>query len=273
MQRLIDGHPVEFEIIGDGVAVLMLHGFTVDRRSLFRSVEPVFARRTGYRRLHVDLPGFGASPPVPGIDSSVSMLDFVLRLIDEIVGADPFLVVGESWGAYLARGVIAQRPEQVAGAALLVPVIIAPHAERTVPAHRILYEEPGVLDGALEADVDEFREVGVVIDPRTWSHFSSAIGPAIRAADAGAVEAIQASYAFPMDIDAVGEPFKRPTLIVTGRQDAVVGYRDALTILERFPRATFAVLDTAGHLLPGERPELLAALVSDWLDRVERPLP
>jgi pimeloyl-ACP methyl ester carboxylesterase len=272
MERSIGGQRVDLEIVGDGSAVLMLHGFTVDRRSLLRSVEPVFARRrVGYRRIHVDLPGFGASPRAPGIDSSAAMLDFVLQLVDDMIGADPFLIFGESWGAYLARGVIADRPEQVAGAALLVPVTIAPHADRTVPAHRVLYEEPGVLEGVPEADATEFREIGVVIDARSWSHYRSAVGPAIRVADAEAVAAIQAEYAFPTDVDAVGEPFARPTLIVAGRQDAVVGYRDALAILERFPQATFAVLDTAGHLLPGERPELLAALVNDWLDRVERP--
>ncbi len=272
MRRSIGGHPVELDVIGDGSPVLMLHGFTIDRRSLLRSVDSVFARRTiGYRRIHVDLPGFGASPRAPQIDSSASMLEFVLQLIDEVVGAGPFLVVGESWGAYLARGVIAHRPEQVAGAALLVPMIIAAHAERTLPAHRILYEEPGVLEGVPDADAAEFRALGVVIDPPAWSFFSSAIGPASRAADAEAVEAISASYAFPLDLDAADAPFARPTLIVAGRQDAVVGYRDAMTILERFPRATFAVLDAAGHLLPGERSELLTALLNDWLARVERP--
>ena len=122
MQWLIDGHPVELDIIGEGLPVLMLHGFPLDRRALRRSVDPVFEGRTGYRRIHVDLPGFGASPRVPGIDGSAAMVDFVLRLIDEVAGDGPLLLVGESWGAYLARAVIARRPLQVAGAALLVPM-------------------------------------------------------------------------------------------------------------------------------------------------------
>ena len=41
-------------------------------------------------------------------------------------------------------------------------------------------------------------------------------------------------------------------------------------ILEGFPRATYAVLDAASHNVSGERPALLAALLDDWLDRVER---
>jgi len=238
MQRSIDGHPVELDIIGEGLPVLMLHGFPLDRRSLLHSVDPVFEGRIGYRRIHVDLPGFGASPRAQDIDSSASMADFVMRLIDEVVGDAPFLVVGESWGAYLARGVIARRPRQVSGAALLVPLIIAAHDERDHPDHRVLYEEPGVLVGVPDADAAAVREIGVVIDPPAWSHFSSAILPAFGAGDADAIEAIATGYAFPSDIDVAGDPFPRPTLIVAGRQDSVVGYRDAMTILERFPRAT-----------------------------------
>ena len=55
---------------------------------------------------------------------------------------------------------------------------------------------------------------------------------------------------------------------MTGRQDSAVGYARAWELLERFPHATFAVLDRAGHALPHEQPELLHALVAEWLDRV-----
>jgi len=56
-------------------------------------------------------------------------------------------------------------------------------------------------------------------------------------------------------------------LIVAGRRDQVVGYADSAELLERYPRATLAVIEDAGHALMHEQPELLAALVSDWLDR------
>jgi pimeloyl-ACP methyl ester carboxylesterase len=57
-------------------------------------------------------------------------------------------------------------------------------------------------------------------------------------------------------------------LILTGRQDASVGYAGAWRLLEHYPRATFAVLDRAGHGLPHEQVELLGALLGEWLDRV-----
>ena len=62
--------------------------------------------------------------------------------------------------------------------------------------------------------------------------------------------------------------FEEPTLIIAARQDVTVGYRDAWDILESYPRATFAVLDRADHVWPLETPNLLAALVEDWLARI-----
>jgi len=40
-------------------------------------------------------------------------------------------------------------------------------------------------------------------------------------------------------------------------------------ILENYPRATFVVLDRAGHMLYIEQENLFNALVNEWLDRVE----
>jgi pimeloyl-ACP methyl ester carboxylesterase len=65
------------------------------------------------------------------------------------------------------------------------------------------------------------------------------------------------------------QPFGKPALFLLGRQYHVVSYRDAWKILEHFPRATYAVLDQAGHVLGVEQIQLCQALISEWLDRVE----
>jgi pimeloyl-ACP methyl ester carboxylesterase len=74
-------------------------------------------------------------------------------------------------------------------------------------------------------------------------------------------------------VDPPPAPFARPALFVLGRQDAVVGYRTALDLMDHYPRATVAVLDRAGHALPWEQPAVFTALILDWLDRVEGDLP
>ena len=74
-------------------------------------------------------------------------------------------------------------------------------------------------------------------------------------------------YSLSFDVDDLSAPYQRPTLIVTARQDNVVGYEDAWAILGAYPRATFAVLDRTGHLLE-DQDDNLAQLIQEWLVRV-----
>jgi pimeloyl-ACP methyl ester carboxylesterase len=77
---------------------------------------------------------------------------------------------------------------------------------------------------------------------------------------------------FSFDVEKPYQKFSKPTLIVTGRQDSVIGYQDQWLILENYPRATFAVLDRAGHGLMIEQEQLFIALFSEWLDRVKEQM-
>jgi pimeloyl-ACP methyl ester carboxylesterase len=78
---------------------------------------------------------------------------------------------------------------------------------------------------------------------------------------------LQRSFSFP--VDELPQPLGEPALFLLGRQDHVVGYRDSWKILEHFPRATYALLDQAGHAPDIEQMQLGQALISEWLDRVE----
>ena len=49
----------------------------------------------------------------------------------------------------------------------------------------------------------------------------------------------------------------------------MTGYKAAWSILDNFPRGTFAVLDRAGHMTGIEQPTIFDALAREWLDRVE----
>ena len=49
------------------------------------------------------------------------------------------------------------------------------------------------------------------------------------------------------NIDKINYKYDFPALMLTGRQDASVGYYDQWNILENYNRASFIVLDKAGH--------------------------
>ena len=60
----VNGHKVHYVEYGSGKPVFNIHGYEVDHRMMTGALEPIFERREGYRRIYVDLPGFGQTPGV-----------------------------------------------------------------------------------------------------------------------------------------------------------------------------------------------------------------
>ena len=254
---------------GEGIPVLALHGWSPDHRLMTGCLEPIFADLPGYRRLYPDLPGMGQSP-AGSIDSSDGIQAAVEEFIDAEIGAEPFVLIGESYGGYLSRGLIAKRPEQILGLGLICSIgIELENADRTVPDHVVLRSDPGVLDGLTEQQVGDFTEITVVQTAETYRHYQDDVVPGLDAADTDAMERIRKNWALTIAPES-GSRYERPSLILCGRQDSVTGYEDLYPLLHHYPRATYAVLDMAGHNLQIEQPGLLAALVREWLGRVAR---
>jgi len=251
---------------GSGLPLLALHGFPVDHRLMTGCLEPVFRPDDAIRRIYPDLPGLGASPG-DDVSSAGDVLDRIDAFVDEVIGDEPFLVVGESYGAYLSRALVQRRRDQVRGFALICPVVTAEASARRMPPRNVRRPDPDLI-AALEAtEAAAFTEVAVVESTTTLERFRAEVAPGLASGDLAAIARIRSHYALPEPIER-DEPFSPPSLIVAGRQDWIVGYLDQWSLLEHYPAATFAVLDVAGHNLQFERPELFGALVRDWLDRV-----
>ena len=268
-QVLVKGVPVHYESRGSGRAVVMIHGFTLDRRSLVGCMEPVFAGRDGWRRIYLDLPGMGKTPGAAGIASSDDMLDVVLGFIDAVIPGERFSVVGQSYGGYLARGVLARKAALIDGMALICPVVLAERSRRDLPQRSVVVKDEAFLASlGGGADAEAFASNFVVQDRRTWQRFQAELLPGIRLANQGFLDGIARRYALSFDPDALARPFPGPVLVLAGRQDSDVGYRDQWKVSESFPRGTFAMLDRAGHGLGIEQAGLLTSLAREWLDRV-----
>jgi pimeloyl-ACP methyl ester carboxylesterase len=271
LESIVNGVPVHFVDHGSGTPVLALHGVGVDHRELAGALEPVFADRPGYRRIYPDLPGMGGTPAPETVNGSDDVVEVLLGLVEALTGGRPFLVVGQSYGGYLAGAIANRRPGQAAGLALICPLLGAAGAGAAVPEHVVLHaagDLDGILDPTLEA---EFRDYFTVQTPETLRRFQDQVAPGMALADRPALERIFQRW----ELDTApeqGPPYANPTLILVGRQDATVGYAGAWRLLEHYPRATFAVLDRAGHALPHEQQGLLAALLGEWLDRVHERL-
>jgi pimeloyl-ACP methyl ester carboxylesterase len=257
VEYVIGDVPVHYAEQGEGSPVLTLHSAGVDHREVMGCLDPVFDAYTGYRRIYPDLPGMGLTPAPQTIRGADDVLDVLLGFIDGVIGDQPLLLAGHSAGGYYAQAIASQRPEQVMGLALLCPLLAGIH---DVPEHEVVYSSGSIGN-------PEFREYFTVQTAQTLDRYERYVEPAARLADQSALARIGERWELtkrPQE-----GPYCRPTLIVTGRQDSTVGYARAWEMVELFPRATFAVLDRAGHALPHEQPGLLRALVTEWLDRVQ----
>jgi pimeloyl-ACP methyl ester carboxylesterase len=256
--------PVHYAEHGSGTPILVLHGAGVDHLEIAGALEPVFSNVPGIRRLYPDLPGMGRTPAPETISSNDDVLDILLGLIDGTIGDEPFLVVGHSYGGYLARAIANRKPDQVVGLALICPV--GAHT-RDVPEHEVLVSSAGLTD-ELAADLEEtYRSYFVVQTAETLRRFQDCVAPGMSLVDESGLTRIFSHWKL-RDRPETGEVYPHPVLVLAGRQDATAGHAGPRELIEQYPRATFAILDRAGHALMHEQPNLLQALVTEWLVRV-----
>jgi pimeloyl-ACP methyl ester carboxylesterase len=261
--------PLHFVEHGSGVPVLAVHGWSPDHRIMTGFLEPLFASRPGWHRLYPDLPGMGGTPAHENIASSDDVLAAVEEFIDEQIGDRPFLLVGESYGGYLSRAVVAGRPEQIRGLALVCPIGTAVDAaERTLPPRQVISPDDALMASLDKAEAESFGSLAVVQSEETLRRFREDVAPGLAAADMDALARIQRRWKLSEPPESRGS-YGGPTLIITGRQDWATGYADVYPLLDQYPRATFTVLDRAGHNAQIEQPTLVEALFHEWLDRVE----
>ena len=260
---------VNYEVYGEGKPIIIIHGSTVDHRLMTGCMEPIFNNRDGYKRIYLDLPGMGKTKGADWIINTDIMLDIVLEFIDKVIPNENFLIAGESYGGALARGVVYRIANRVDGVFLLCPSITMDFEKRDTPEHVVLQKDENLLLSLDPVDREKFDAIQVVQSEKIWNRYREEILSGIRIADYDLIQRLRESgYGFSFDVDNLKEKFHKPTLMLLGRQDSSVGYKDAWGILDNYPRATFAVLDMAGHNLQIEQEELFNALVIEWLERV-----
>lgn len=271
MECKIKNITINYEIIGEGKPIIMIHGYYLDHRVMLGCMETVFNINNNYKRIYIDLPGMGKSSSAEWITNSDIMLDIVIEFIEKIIPRENFLIAGMSYGGYLTRGVINKLPNRVDGAALICPVIIPDYKSRNLPEHVVFVKDNVLLAKLTSEEAEDFNSSTVVQSERIYERYNNEIMSGVGIANSDFLQSLMKNgYGFSFDVDALDEKFNKPTLMLLGRQDSVAGYKDAWNILENFPRASFAVLDMASHSLQIEQEQLFNSLINEWLIRVNK---
>ena len=225
---------------GVGVPLVALHGAGVDHREIEAAIEAIVPD-TRFRRIYPDLPGMGLST-TDGLTCNDDVVTLLCDFIDHL-GAGPVMLLGHSYGAYLARGVAARRPDTVLGLALLCPVA---ERSRNVPGHNVVRQDADAYDELESGQRAGFEDYFVFRTQSTARRYRDRVAPGTALVDEAALGRIFAGWTVHVGPTA----FPAPTLIVAGRRDSVVGFADAAELLEGYPHATLAVIEEAQQKFP-----------------------
>ncbi len=260
--------PFYYEMLGEGTPILMLHGLGADMQLMKGCMEPVFKEKGGYKRIYIDLPGMGGSSAALDFATADGVLEVLTAFAEEVIKGD-FLVAGQSYGGYLARGILSAFPERTAGLLLLCPVVIPTYEKRTLPENKKKKIDQSFFQTLSPEEQHDMMQGLVRINSENYEKMKAELLSGRERANTEFVGRLLKSYSFSFDLEKRIGVYNKPAAFIVGRQDHITGYQDVWALVESYPSATFAALDMAGHALQIDRPELFAALVREWLQRIE----
>lgn len=236
-------------------------------------MSPVFGIKKGYKRIYIDLPGMGKSVGKIEYASSDVILDILVHFIESTV-KENYLLIGESYGGYLARGILSRHLQKIDGLMLLCPVVIPEKEKRILPNSKMKINDSGFLDTLNNEEREGFCEYAVIANEITYRRYVDEVLPGLKMADEKFMSALEDRYAFSFDVDQIihDYSFDKPTLFLCGRQDDCVGYKDLQSLIDDYSRATFAVIDSAGHNLQLEQRSIFGEMSINWLERIEQSM-
>lgn len=262
----VDGVPMRYIDVGEGPAVVLIHGYS-SSLDIWRRVVPRLAKR--HRVIAVDLKGFGWSGRPAGDYSPAAHARMVWNLLDQR-GVKEAAVVGHSWGSSVALAMVLDAPERVRRVALYSAYVY----EDQVPSFFLWARKSGigeVLFGLYYRERVEDR-VPLAYYDQSWvtqervEHVerelnrTGAVAAALASARGQRYTEMQTRYA---SID-------QPVLLLWGRQDQVTpllyGERLALDL----PNATLEVVDRCGHIPMVEAEHATTRALAEFLAKDAR---
>jgi pimeloyl-ACP methyl ester carboxylesterase len=254
---------------GEGLPVILVHGLS-GAATNWVAVAPRLAKN--YRVLIPDLPGHGRSSPLPHARSLDPFAESV-AVLAEREQMLPAAVVGHSLGGLVALRLAVQRPESVTALVLAAAAGISTatrRVERLLKMGRLL--RPGRAYSRFRTRVARSEALRYLVFGYWGASDPAALTPEVvdgfLEGPGLHTDTLTAARALVRDDPRTDlERIVCPSLVLWGARDRQVSIADAFEYARRL-QAPLRVVADCGHLLIGERPEVCAAAIEEFLDGV-----
>ncbi len=247
---------------GEGSPVVLLHGYPLTHAMWQPQLD---ALATDHRVILLDLPGFGLAEEWTAPTTLAEFADTVHRtLAREVPG--PMVVIGHSFGGYIALQMYRDHPDLFAGL-----VLADTRSEADTPEARTKRwaSIERLKDPREPLDVE--AAVRGLLAARTWER-RNPIVETVRAMVGGArrgpILATLQAIADRPDLSPVLSTLRVPTLVVWGEEDQLIPPAQSRAMVPRIPEGVGTGIPDAGHLPSLESPAAFSRAVRQLLARI-----
>lgn len=262
----VDSHELHYLEGGSGEPVVLLHGIFAEKDHWVDFARPLTSR---YRVIAPDLPGFGESSRIAGLQYDYAVqTEMLVKMLDKL-GIKRAHLAGNSMGGTIAALVAIKYPERVASIAL----VGSPHGVRS--------PKPSEMDKLIDAgraplvarNAAEFDDMlSLVFAKRPFLPF-----PIMHASRSSAISNAESNqriwlsqlkdrYFLHERIDHL----KHPTLVLWGDSDRVFDVSGASVLKTKLDQAEMHVLPGIGHLPMMEAPGATSKFYTAFLEQLQR---
>jgi pimeloyl-ACP methyl ester carboxylesterase len=249
MKIIIQNIVTEYEDVGDGPIILLLHGWKSSLHS-FDGIKPFLLGK--FRLISLDMPGFGKTgmPDIPW--SIIDYVNFIKDFIAKLNIGD-HVVVGHSFGGrVILKGEATKQlnPEKI--------ILIASAGVAKRRNFRNIIFKAIAKVGNIVTLLPPFlffrKELKMALYRKSGSDYLNA--GVLRETFLKTIEE---------DLSSSAKGIYLPTLIIWGASDKTTPLSEGKLLSGLIQGSTLKVLDDAGHFVHEEKPEQVAGLIEKFL--------
>lgn len=232
---------------GEGIPVVLMHGFPLDRRMWDTQVAELSSSR---RVIAPDLAGFGQSQSDEPFTME-SQADAVHALLDEL-GALPCVLAGLSMGGYIALAYACKYPADLRGLMLVDTKAEGDSAEQKQGRQKMI--ELVRARGSKAVAEQMLPRMLAPDTPQKRPVVAQALRSIMEACPPKTIEHALVAMRDRPDRSPNLPSISVPTLIIVGDADSITPVPVAEQMQKQIPNAQLVVIKGAGHMSPMEQP-------------------
>jgi len=262
---LDDDHRVGVAVCGQGLPVVLVHGFTAEGILYAQTLSRLV--RMGFKVVAIDVAGHGGTQGLPtGGEKLESYTELLVRVLDEL-GVRRALFAGHSMGGRLVTQLVAEQPDRAIGV-VLIDAVVGDCWDRLIRVSR--FAPPVLLGVAAALALDTLSTLPLLRNPTQAVKLGRLVAPTLLGHVrrpwrllGPAVSMLRSQDSREMLEKLADE--RIPVVVIHGDRDIAVPYRTAVDAARR-SGGTLVTIHGGTHSWLLKDPETLPAVIAELLD-------